>query len=307
MKAQKIAIILMISSSFCTMLSAQSLEYGGQVGVIVKFGNPVNRLGISLNGFIYRDFIQANIEIRAYCNISNYGPPLSYPELVHKIGLVGAVGTPDTLNFPIYSSVSNFTKRPYSIGYSYNYYHDPIGTKQHTGTASIQLGQLYYVMENDGFAGPAADKFRTGTAALFYWTEDIMLGINLLLWTGDPFTNFIDTRTETPDYPGRYGYRAMNNSTYGNYSHGILSLQGYYKMPHYQIGRLQLGADWERFRHLFQNVLIHDTWYFPKGWITTPHIPMKDINGDDYLFKPYQRLKPADFVGDFSLNSSWFY
>lgn len=298
---------------FTQILNAQLLKTdycGASLGLSIQFGSTVNRIGLFAKGFgIYRDF-QLNADLRWHFNISSFGPPRSGQEMSYKLGIVWAWGNSDTLDNPFLSPVSNQIGKKNSLGYSFNQYWDQIGTSQKTGLISLQLNRLNFIIENDAFAGPPADKFRTAAMILNYrLTETSTIGINSILWTGDPFTNLIDTETQDPDYPSQYGYRDMSNANYGECSHGIISAQFQQLFPNHQQVKMELGADSEYIRHLLQNIIIHDLYFVPRSLNPSkhPHIPMVADDGSQYLFLPHQKVKPSTFFGQFAVNGTWFY
>lgn len=290
--------------------SISNEHYHIQAGVAVQFGSTVNRIGLFTKGYaIYKDF-QLNADFRWHFNMSSFGPPESGQEWIYKIGLVWAWGETDTLGNDILTPLSNQIGKRNSIGYSFNQYFDQINTNQKTGLASIQLNRLQFIIENDAFAGSPADKFRTAAAVFQYRLSSTQqLGINSILWTGDPFTNFIDTKKEDTNYPSRYGYRDISKAFYGKYSHGILSMQFQQVFPFGQVMKYDIGMDSEYVRHVLQNILIHDMYYLPNkiNLAKHPHIPMLDKNGEQYLFLEGQRVKPVQFFGQFALNGTLFY
>jgi len=294
-------------------LSAQQFQNnccGASVGVTLQFGTTINRIGIFAKGYgIYKGF-QLNSDIRLHFNYRAFGPDLNGGEFVYKIGAVWAWGAADTLENSFLSSVSNQLGKRNSIGYSFNHYFDKIGTNQKTGFISLQLHRWHFIMENDAFAGAPADKYRTAAAILQYRiSPTTQIAFNSILWTGDPFTNFIDTQTFDEDYPSQYGYRDMNYASYGNYSNGVFGIQMQTMLPYQQEVKYNLGIDSEWVRHIFQNIIIHDLYILPK-WLNPmkhPHIPMVSDVGTQYIFKEGQRVKPPSFFAQFGWNSTLFY
>ncbi len=61
-------------------------EYGGRVGLILRFGTVVNRLGLAAGGFMAGDGVQLNAHTGWYYDISSFGPPRSGAELVKYWG-----------------------------------------------------------------------------------------------------------------------------------------------------------------------------------------------------------------------------
>ena len=303
-------IFMMILSNNLTPQSLIRDNYGVQAGISFQFGSTVNRLGLFAKGFVIYESFQLNTDVRWHFNIRSFGPPISGGEWIYKVGLVWSWGKNDTLRNEILTPVSNQIGKKNSIGYSFNQYRDQIGTTQKTGLASIQLNRLQFIIENDAFAGAPADKFRTAAATFQYrLTATTQIGINSILWTGDPFTNFIDTQTEDATYPSRYGYRDMRLAQYGKYSHGILSMQLQQVFPYQQAVKYDLGIDSEYIRHALQNVVIHDMYYVPDkiNLAKHPHIPMVSDDGTQFLFRAGQKVKPLLFFGQLGLNSTLFY
>jgi hypothetical protein len=72
---------------------------------------------------------------------------------------------------------------------------------------------------------------------------------------------------------------------------------------------LQIGIDDEHIRHLLQNKWIHDMSWLPKRWehFNNPHIPMLQKNGEAYLFKPQQQIRPAQFYFQLGCNEIELY
>jgi hypothetical protein len=294
-------------------LSAQQFQSdccGASVGVSIQFGTHINRIGLFAKSYaIYKDF-QLNADVRWHFNYRAFGPDLSGSEFVYKIGAVWAWGDVDTLENPFLSPVGNQLGKRNSIGYSFNHYFDNIATNQKTGFISIQLNRLHFIMENDAFAGAPADKYRTAAAILQYRISPTsLLSLNTILWTGDPFTNFIDTQTFDDNYPSQYGYRDMSNASYGNYSNGIFGLQFKTMFPFGQEMRYDIGFDSEWIRHFFQNIIIHDLYILPKvlNPMKHPHIPMVSNDGSQYLFLEGQKVKPMSLFAQFGWNGTVFY
>ena len=321
---QPVLILLLIH--FSLFVNAQTLttsDWGVRLGVHYQFGTIVNRVGcFSKAYFSYRD-VQFNVALRWQFNMSNYGPPKSGQEFVLKGGAAWAWGQATDLNALRWTSAGHQSNKRHHIGYSFNHYWDQIGTNQSTGTLQLQLHRWAFTIENDAFAGPPADKFRTAAARLSYQPNpQILIAIASTLWTGDPFTNFIDTQVSNSGYPSRFGYRDMRNANYGKYSHGILNMLVQYQPPleasitglnhhwHFEPSlRLATGIDSEWVRHILQNIIIHDLPFIPARFNPAkhPHIPMVCEDGSQYLFLPFQRVKPASTFVQWGCNESVFY
>ena len=96
-------------------------------------------------------------------------------------------------------------------------------------------------------------------------------------------------------------YIDTTGGTYTSFSHGLLSAQFKYNMGHSQIIQSNIGIDAEQVRNVMQNKLIHDVAILPKSWFkrNNCHIPMLDDKGEQYLFKPGQKIKNPTLIGIF--------
>ena len=210
--------------------------------------------------------------------------------------------------------LQNFTGKKFSVAYSYNFYLDQVETSQPTGTIYLQFNRLEILSENDILGKPSVDKFRTGSFRLAYNFPEFTLAINALTWTGNPKGV---PRSNDPDYRGRWGYKDLSEAKYGKYSHGIVALSVertcFSFLPQnkftFSNNSLQIGIDSEYIRHFMQNILIHDFYFVPKKWnkARNPHYPMLMENGEPYLFKNGQKVKPMKFYFNFGSNSSISY
>jgi hypothetical protein len=279
--------------------------FGFNVGAVMAIGNRFQRMGLTLQGYYFYDFIQVNADVRVYHNLKNLGPAFEYNEAVTSFGTVIAYGGKQTYYNPFLSSVSNQTKRAYSVGYSYNVYFNKIRTGQKTGIIAFQFGDITLISENDIYAQPMKDRFRTGAFLISYQYKNyFQAAVNCTMWTGKmgmecrgdtcfPFVGYIDT----------------TGGLYTKYSHGLLSAQFKMNMTHGQNAQLNLGVDAEQVRNAIQNRLIHDMIIIPRKWFTpiNCHIPMLDENGNQYLYRKGQKIKrPKPYWNAFS-NASIFY
>lgn len=279
--------------------------FGLKVGVVIAVGNRFQRMGLTLQGYYFYDFIQINAEVRAYHNLKNLGPAFEYNEAVTSLGAVLAYGGKQTYYNPFLSSVSNQTKRAYSIGYSYNIYFNKIRTDQRTGIIALQFGDVSIISENDLYAHPLKDRFRTGAFLVQYQYKDyFQVAVNCTLWTGKMGT---ECRGDT-NFP-YIGYIDTTGGLYTRYSHGLLSAQFKMNMTHGQNAQLNLGIDAEQVRNAIQNRLIHDMIIIPRKWFTpiNCHIPMLDENGDQYLYRKGQKIRKPKFYWNTFSNASLFY
>lgn len=284
-------------------------DAGGTIGLSLSLGSTQNSLGIIIKAYYFRQQVQFNFQTRWRYNITTYGPPrlLSGAEVQTNYGLMFGWGKQvKTHEYQFLMPFGNQMQRLNSIGYVFNVYHDHIKTSQTTGTIAFQANRVWLLTENDALGDMAVDKFRTGGVWIAYRLDNTILALNTRLWTGNSnHTPIIKSK----DYPAQYGYRDISGTTYGRFSHGILTLQVLQALPYGQLAGGEIGLDSERIRHFLQNKLMHDLYFVPKKWNPSqnPHVPMLDADGLPYLFKPGQKLKPTQGVLHFTLNPYLFY
>jgi hypothetical protein len=274
--------------------------FGINVGIVVAFGTHFDRLGVALNSYYQIGSFQLNPELKLYFNAKNLGPNQKYLEGVASLGIVYGYGKKDTSNNFFYSPISNQTQKINSFGYAFHYYYNPIGTKQITGTFAIQINQYNIIAENDLFAKPELDRFRTGAFLFQYRKDNFQFGINATLFTGQ-----MGQRVTDESYPSNHVYENTIGGKYCEFSHGLLSAQVQYAGNYFQIYQGSIGVDSERIRHLIQNKFIHD--FNSLGNQINAHIPMLDEDGGQYLFKEGQKIKPMKFYFNGYSNPSIFY
>ncbi len=287
-------------------LIVQNNSIGFSVGANVAFGTHFKRFGVNFNFYYVNRFFQTNSEVRAYFSFKNLGPPKIYNELVLSQGIVFAYGGVQTYYNSFLNSVSNQTIYKNSIAYSYNFYINKIKTMQVTGIAAFQFNSISFITENDIFAKPVLDRFRTGAFLIQYqYLNQFQVGINCTMWTGqmghqtDIETNKIYSHC----------YMDTTGGLYTNYSHGLLSAQFKYNIGLGQNIQANVGVDAEKVRNAVQNKFIHDLKFIPKKWNKAKncHIPMLDKNGNQYLYLPNQKIKPAKLYWNIYNNANLFY
>jgi hypothetical protein len=99
-------------------------------------------------------------------------------------------------------------------------------------------------------------------------------------------------------------------SKFANCSAGLLSLQANMLLPYYnQEVQGNLGVDAEQVRNTLQNRIIHDLAFLPRKWRSerNAHMPMLDENGNQYLYKPGQKIRKAGTYVNGFLSPSLFY
>ena len=295
-----LVLLIVFSKKSSTAQQYREGNFGINVGVVLALGTHFDRFGISLNSYYQKDAVQINSALKFYFNAKNLGPNQQYVEGVASLGVVYSYGAKDTNVNYFYTPISNQSPQKNSVGYAYNYYFNTIKTSQFTGTISIQVSDFNLIAENDIFAQPILDRFRTGAFLFQYRKDKFLYGINTTLFTGQ-----MGQRVTDENYPFNHVYENTVGGKYTESSHGLLSAQVQYAGDYYQTYQGNIGVDSERIRHAIQNRLIHDMLSVWKH--INAHIPMLDIDGNQYLFKDGQKIKPMKFYFNGFSNPSIFY
>jgi hypothetical protein len=286
-------------------LLIQENHIGFTVGANVAFGTHFQRFGLNANFFYAKGQLQANTQLRAYMSFKNLGPQFIYPELVVSQGLVVAYGAKQSWFNPFLNSVSNQTGYSSSVAYSYNAYLNAKKTTQQTGLVALQFNAITFIAENDILARTYYDRFRTGAFLLQYQFEDkYQAALNCTLWTGKMGRTISDTAG------GRWPcYMDTVRGIYPGYSHGLLSVQFRYNIGLAQNVQVNAGIDAEQVRDAMQNKLIHDLVFIPRRWVKPEncHMPMLDSEGNQYLYRPGQRIRPPKPYWNVFSNANVFY
>ena len=280
-------------------------NWGVNFGYVFALGNKFQRLGFTLQAYYFYNFAQVNTDLRFYYNLKNIGPDKSYGEIVTSAGLVLAYGGKQNYVNPFLGSVSNQTGYKNSVGYSFNAYFNKIKTKQQTGTIAIQVSDFSFLMENDILARKYLDRYRTGAILLQYQYGDKMqIAVNCSMWTGQ----MGHERRDDKSFP-YVGYIDTVDGVYTNCSHGLLSLQGKFNLGYGQNVQTNIGVDAEQVRNAVQNRLIHDMIIIPRKWFKpiNCHIPMLDSEGNQYLYRPEQKIKNPQFYYNIFSGANNFY
>jgi Bacterial toxin 23 len=289
-------------------INSDGSHFGISVGGNLAIGSHFQRLGINFNFFYANKFFQANSEVRAYFNIKNLGPKITYPELVISQGVLFAYGAKTNTYNPFLNSVSNQTGYENSVAYSFNLYLNPrkqIKTTQQTGIIALQFNTISVITENDLLAKPLLDRFRTGAFLIQYqYLNVFQAAINCTMWTG----RMGNTCRGDTSYPA-VGYIDTTGGVYTKYSHGLLSAQVKYHLGVSQILQANVGVDSEKIRNAVQNKFIHDVCWLPKNWFKryNCHIPMLDDKGNQYLYKANQKIKKPKLYWNVYANPNLFY
>jgi hypothetical protein len=270
-------------------------NFGARVGIVLGIGNRIDRIGFCGNAYYAVNFFQTNADVRAYYNFKNFGPRKKHFELVTSLGVVFGFGKKDTADNLFYSSVSNQTKYKNSFAYSYNCYFNKVKTTQQTGIFALQFQGFSLIGENDLFARPRFDRFRTGAFLLQYQYKEFQFAVNSTLWTGQ-----MGNVVRNEHFPN--GYVDTTNGVYPEFSNGLLSAQVKCILPYYQFAQGNIGVDAEQVRNVLQNKMIHEVFRAHNS-----DIPMLDTNGNQYLYKEGQQIRKPVFYYNAFLNPGIFY
>lgn len=307
-KSNKYLVFLALLISFAYTSIAQyyrAQNLGFAVGASLSVGNKVQRIGLSFNTYYFYDFAQINAEVRLYHYLKNLGPAIEYNEAVVCGGLVLSAGKKQDFHNPFLSVFSNQTKRAYSIAYAYNAYFNKIKTKQQTGIIALQFDAISLITENDLYARPTLDRFRTGAFLIQYqYQNKFQAAINCTMWTGQ-MGSAVKNDTTFPSI----GYMDTTGGVYTRYSHGLLSAQFKVNLGYAQNVQANLGLDAEQVRNFVQNKIFHDMIFIPRKWFTpiNCHIPMIDIKGAQFLYKEGQKIRKPSLFWGIASNASAFY
>jgi hypothetical protein len=293
--------------------SSSRLVVGGQLGLSFSIGTHQNRIGLIAKVFAHYDFLQINAQVLGAYNFQSWATKRKGWELQARAGIVGAWGRRDSFVNPYLNEISNQTGRRYSVGYAFNMYRDGFKTNQVAGTFGFQVRGFRFVMENDFLSFIAQDRYRTGSAGIYYWFRptNTQFGIHSITWTGDPYAKDVPWVRDSL-FPSRFGYIDTYNAPFGQFSVGIAGIEVEQILPYFQYAHLAIGVDAEQIRNAMQNKLIHDSPILPANWGENdegknPHIPMICVDGKCYLYQPDQRIRPARFYLQARGNSTLFY
>lgn len=290
----------------CSLVSAQQWNgdhWGLQIGFTAAVGSHRTSIGLKINTYVSYEYAQLNLGTAYRFHAANLGNRSCFGEWRHQAGLVLMAGRENNpVNFN-WDGALHQTKRPYSLGYAYLWYVDPVGTTQRSGTWNIGIRRIDIQFENDVFGGQAKDRFRTGNLYISYRTEMESIGLGLMIWTGET-RHSIWYKTPKERCPS--GFRDLTPLPYGQSSSGVLYITGQHVFANHQVALLQAGWDSEQIRHVFQNRLIHDLILLPKAVErNTPHYPRLNENGEN-VFLRSQKRKDRFFMQT-SLNDLFLY
>ena len=298
-----LAIFLITNLNF-----AQVQNFGLSGGLSFSLGNKVNRIGLRGSVFYTYGFVQLNATVNTYYNFQTLALKKKTPELQLGIGAQFGFGKQDSITNRFVSLTDNNTGYFYSAGYSFMYFFDKQNTSQGGGILNVNIENFTFATSNDlfGFGKGWRDRFRTAAVLFQYRYLDTKFALNSTMWTGD----YIGcVKVKDSDYPARFGYKENDKAIYGVNMASLLSLQVEQLLPYSQVARVNVGLDSEWVRHFLQNKLIHDQYFVPRQFIKRPqmHFPMIDKDGNQYLFKEGQKVRPATFYFNLGMNNGLFY
>lgn len=274
-------------------------------GLQLAVGTHIQRVGCFAQVSYMYNHVQVNAVVRAQFNRRAIGPGGRSADLILSPGLVYAFGDRRLYGNSFYTTLSNQTIYRNSIAYAYNAYFSTNKTSQQTGQVGFQYGDFKLIAENDLLGRPALDRFRTGAFLVEYTYQNLwQAGISTALWTGQM------GRRQSIDPADISGgcYMDTSSARYANESAGLLSAQFRWHAGSLNVLQANAGIDAEQIRNAIQNHFFHDMRFLPKKLRTKNcHIPMLDEEGNQYLYKENQKIRPARPLLNISSNGSLFY
>ncbi len=296
--------------SLPTLSQTQDWRTESKIGLILDFGNPVNRFGLVLQlGVLYQNDFQSNFEIKIYDQLSSFGPKNPGFESRLSLGLIYGYGRMEYLKNPFYSVEHNQLQRRHALGYIFHYYKDQTQTSQGTGSLVIGIGGFQIITENDILGNTKGlDQYRTGAVAVSYRRDEQLFTLKTILYTGQTRCSEMK-RVQDSNYPARFGYKDNSRCQHADCSHGILAGSYAYGGLTKQSLKVDFGIDAEQIRNFVQNKLIHDMYFIPSfmNSAENPHIPMLDRNKNLFLYQENQQIRLPRFFYSLSANGALFY
>lgn len=178
--------VLFLFLLLCYSSGAQSWRpnAGIHLGLLVGFGSHQNDFGLKLDSYAGNQYVQLNAGITYRFFLSNLGDRCRFSEWRTSFGGVIMWGKKKNPINMDWDGALHQTTSPYSIGYQYLIYHDPMGTSQSSGAWNIGIQRVDILFENDVFGGQGKDRFRTGAVVVSYRDSLQKASIGLLIWTG---------------------------------------------------------------------------------------------------------------------------
>jgi hypothetical protein len=264
-------------------------NFGISAGCVISTGTHVNQIGVFIRTYVKYDRFQWNNDIRMNYYFRYLGPKIPFPEFQVSSGVLIGYGKQNAGENLFWGKTSNQTGFRNAIAYAYNAYFNTIKTSQQTGTISFQWNHFYLASENDLFARPILDRFRTAALQFAYQKENWKISLTHAMWTGR-----LGKAVKDSCYRSPAGYLDTCKCTFGCFSNGLLYVSGEFVEREFQQQlRASAGVDAEQIRHAVQNVIIHDAPFIPKKLRTSTnfHFPMIDDKGQQYLFRPGQKIR----------------
>lgn len=294
-------------------MEGQIDQWRMHVQLKVNLGQPVTNIGANIiTEYLGSETYEMAAGIGATYHFRNMGPPVPHTEYQFFASghYLWADREPRIRDLAFIKSVDSGRSHS-SIGYTFEYFYNRIGTRQPIGTLHYRDDGFIIQFSNDLLGHfDYYDKFRTGAIGIGLIHSDTYLYSSLLFWTGDSHgKNEIKHRDGETDYPARWGYRDITENFAGKYSHGIWKVSAQRGIGYGQNAGVSLGADAEQIRNLVQNQIFHDLYFIPT-FLDNPknlHLPMKMANGENYLYEEGQEIRPAKFVWQLSLNPDVLY
>ncbi len=254
-------------------------------------------VGIKLyQKFVLSDVLYSQILLRGRFYINNFVPKKKFAEVLiaPKLSLTSRSKLQKPLSVASYEW-HFFSEREFFV--RYNFFLDTRKTSQTTGMLGVRLQRWAFVFDNDVLAFTGEDRFRTGAFGFFYYLPEQEISLKYISFTGDQ--RYGKSMPPTEEYPREY--KDLSQAPYGKHSVGTICLE--VATAGIQIPYLRIGLDDERFRHFFQNKLIHDA---PIIRNNNVHYPPLDIHGNPKV-SDTQTLRPAKFYFETGLQSYFLY
>jgi hypothetical protein len=303
------AVIFFMGSCFAL---SQPDQWQIHLQLTANIGSPEQNIGCRIIGEYHS---QENVELALGYGFTyhfrNFGPDIAHIEhtLMGTLHFVWGDSTKHEekdLSFLKFIDSRRFKN---SMGYTWQRFFNKIGTTQNVGTFHMRFNKTVTQFSNDVFANiNGKDRYRTGGFAFGFYEKKTLYISKLLIWTGDSHCTEMKKIRDT-NYPARWGFRDISDCNYGRLSHGILSLAVTHDIGYGQTLGAQLGTDSEQIRHFVQNKVFHDLYFIPRFMNKTRnlHLPMKTVDGENYLYEEGQEIRPNRFVWQLSLNPSSLY
>jgi len=283
------------------------------VTLTANLGSHLQRSGVRFRTNVEHSNWQAFSSIKFQWNKKGFGPINNSIESIISLGgsfTHGDLNPTDDSYAYLPFTLFREAKQKYSYGYSFDYFIDRHKTSQGTGSVLIKLDDFYLIGTNDILGNLSGrDQYRTGSFAIAYTHDQVVVYSKVLMWTGQTRCAKMKRVKQPVSFRSKYGYKDNSECNYSHLSHGILSIGGVYRVNSHWMPMLEIGRDDERIRNTVQNRLIHDMPFIPAKWngAQNLHIPMIDSDGELYLFKEGQKVKPSKWFLQMGLNDGISY